>query len=400
MVLQEAIDPEPPNFPGDSRDHESNNDDDPFAPRASKDTLRIQYDINNSELPRPIPILGPILGYGERALMFRVRGIVGNMTRLMKRPLTQEEVQATAEHQARALQIASYGGTIGLFGGIWQCYKTSPQYKFPFLKASEPAEIDPNVFGPLKGQAARVARHSLRAAAYISIGVFIGDLFFQGYATAASARGFFKDPRLHEIVESMRRTTMRDARSEISKEPIKKESSEQDQPRREPSRGGFFGNRYNSDDDNMSPKAISDPDLMSDDDIRARELRQSATVSSAERRDEPFRASSTLQRSSFGDRESPASNSSRSAPSSGSVWDRIRQGATTSENQSPANRSSWTQKEATRDRHQGSSSGDSFEFSSSEEEKQLAKPEAQRDFDERVERERRGGDFNDGKGRW
>ena len=53
------------------------------------------------------------------------------------------------------------------------------------------------------------------------------------------------------------------------------------------------------------------------------------------------------------------------------------------------------------EQHEGSSSEDSFSFSSSDEEKGYAKAEAQREFDERVEKERRGGDFsNDGRRRW
>ena len=51
---------------------------------------------------------------------------------------------------------------------------------------------------------------------------------------------------------------------------------------------------------------------------------------------------------------------------------------------------------------EGSSTEDDFTFSASEQERSYAKEEAQQEFDERVERERRGGDFGTGAGerRW
>jgi hypothetical protein len=39
--------------------------------------------------------------------------------------------------------------------------------------------------------------------------------------------------------------------------------------------------------------------------------------------------------------------------------------------------------------------GDSYSFSNSDEERQLAKTEAQKEFDARIERERQGRDFDD-----
>jgi hypothetical protein len=44
--------------------------------------------------------------------------------------------------------------------------------------------------------------------------------------------------------------------------------------------------------------------------------------------------------------------------------------------------------------------GDSFAFSTTEEDRQLARAEAQKKFDARVERERQGKDFNDSGRKW
>ena len=80
----------------------------------------------------------------------------------------------------------------------------------------------------------------------------------------------------------------------------------------------------------------------------------------------------------------------------GSVWERIRQ--QTASEPSSTERGSGAQQQ----QQSGSSSttGDeSFSFSSADEERNYAKSEAQREFDERVEKERRGGDFGGGR-RW
>ena len=54
-----------------------------------------------------------------------------------------------------------------------------------------------------------------------------------------------------------------------------------------------------------------------------------------------------------------------------------------------------------REQQEGSTLGDSFAFSRTEEERSYAKDEAQKQFDERVERERRGEDFGaKGSRRW
>ncbi len=95
----------------------------------------------------------------------------------------------------------------------------------------------------------------------------------------------------------------------------------------------------------------------------------------------------------------------------GSAWDRLRRGEKPapvpqkSGGKHPTKQSAWSrqQDETQREQKEGSTMGDSFAFSKSEEERNYAKEEAQKEFDARVERERRGGDFSQGGGdqrRW
>jgi hypothetical protein len=84
-----------------------------------------------------------------------------------------------------------------------------------------------------------------------------------------------------------------------------------------------------------------------------------------------------------------------------SAWDRLRQNAMTGGNQSTsagANRSKSPPSGSPPSTSRTSDS-DSFSFSRRDEETQLAKSEAQKEFDARVEKEREGKDFDDGSGR-
>ncbi len=84
----------------------------------------------------------------------------------------------------------------------------------------------------------------------------------------------------------------------------------------------------------------------------------------------------------------------------GSAWDRIRKG----ENLDPQKpESAWSKQRPSPPGQSSGSSNNDFTYNKSEEERNYAKDEAQKEFDARVERERRGGDFSKGNGdqkRW
>jgi hypothetical protein len=90
----------------------------------------------------------------------------------------------------------------------------------------------------------------------------------------------------------------------------------------------------------------------------------------------------------------------------GSAWERLRRGEKPESSSSTgSNQSAWqrAQNETQKEQRQGLTTGDSFAFSKSEEERSYAKEEAQKEFDSRVERERRGGEFSQNGGnqkRW
>ncbi len=156
----------------------------------------------------------------------------------------------------------------------------------------------------------------------------------------------------------------------------------------------FFGG-------DMESQGGSNTGLMSDSQMRAQEARQqpSPSESPTESRASTFRVDKVeTQPSSFGDDfDDDASPTWRSNPGdeqASNSWDRIRRRAQqqVSEQQSEGG-GGW---DAIRKQQDvGSTAGDSFTFSSAAQERQLAKDEAQKEFDARVERERQGGGFNE-----
>lgn len=178
--------------------------------------------------------------------------------------------------------------------------------------------------------------------------------------------------------------------------------------------------RKASDYDDMSPtggawmddykQETQDTGLLTDDQLNARARTEQSNADRAERAEESrvaAQAQSRVDQSRRNNHNSTDDNSMLGASqpaqaprSSGSTWDRIRQESATSKGsprQSPTNTP-----QVKNEQQEGSTLGDSFSFSSSDEERQLAKIEAQKEFDARVERERQGGDFSEsgGKGGW
>jgi len=152
-------------------------------------------------------------------------------------------------------------------------------------------------------------------------------------------------------------------------------------------------------DDDMSPTggmglfdsdAGTDTGLMSDEQMRQRDVRQRARGSTSE--ENTFQMDKVASQP---DRQEDAVAGSRAAQTSsgGSAWDRLRQGARGGQPPQPGGRAAQSESQ------QGSTIGDSFSFSAADENRQLAKAEAQRELDARIERERQGRDFDENK-RW
>ena len=348
--------------------------------------------------------------------------IAGNV---LQRPVRQEEADALCFHFAKTIWIASYGVPVGVAAATVQAYRGTETFRFPFWKPFQKIEgretfFSPDRFGPLRGQLARTAWQASRLGAYWILGAVFGQVFFGTYAISNSLAGRALDPRLKDFNEQVRRRfkegqgkVLQQARQEQPDGPKEGETMEMARQRREVQKpstswGQIHGKRVQDRQRRFEGKEVGD-DMSPTSGAFEDEYMPSIPGST----DGMEYGQAQQQQASMNQSTSqPRPRQSQSSPSdqestggSGSAWDRVRQTAMSGQSNTSTPRasssSSQSQSDSFQRRERNSSSGsdsDSFSFSQGEEDKQLAQSEAQKQFDARVEREREGRDFEDGRG--
>lgn len=427
MVLEEAIASSGDAFAQDGplSDVDPYSSEPPEAPsRPSKldPSKPINYTIDTNKLPRPItlfgsrPLSGPPLNLLSQQLAFG--------TDLLQRRLTQQEVDALSYHFAHGIRVSTYSIPVGVAIGAAQTLRTRDKFSFPFW---QPKNMDPDRFFVLRGARARFMWHYMRLGAYIGVGMFGALLFFVSYSTTVEAAGRATDKRLKDYNDALRER-MKQGRANQpmaprgQRAPITTQDGGMD-AQAEKARGllrrsGAVASRQvSNNDDDMSPTSGSwaqdfsdsstDTGLLTDSQMRDREWRQQADERSSQtdNKSTTFDMNKiTSQPRGFGDDASPSATQQSAEKSypAGSAWEKIRKEAAAGKGQSQAQSQRQTagqqvgQRAVQREQQQGSTLGDSFSFSETDEERQLAKSEAQKDFDARIERERHGGEFERG----
>lgn len=396
MVLEEATSSSPnsPFVP----EATPSSDIDPYSVSSSTDTV-LRIDV--SQYPQPIPIFGPLAGHTKTRLAELVnRGIAG-ASQLLKRPPTQEEANALAYYICRGESAISYGQALGFGFGTYLWYKGRQTYRFPFFTPDR-GWFNPYKFGTFKGQLAGAIWQSIRFNIYALSGFFLGGLFARSASSTYFAFALQRDERMKEL-----RTAMLEfAQRQRSQLPREQSQTIQQRP--------VAKSKQENWDDDMSPQAgnysQTDTGVFSDSQMRTQESRQKpySRWDSTDSNESSFGVDKvTSQPRSFGGEHGDASPTTKPASepsrSGGSAWDRLRRQAVEGKSQSsqPAgSRFASDRRGAEREHRDGSTSGDSFTFSTVEEDRQLARAEAQKEFDARVEKERQGKDFNDSGRKW
>ncbi|KAH6678610.1 hypothetical protein B0J14DRAFT_615307 [Halenospora varia] len=334
-------------------------------------------------LPQPFPILGTLQGWPE-SWQKLTQARVQHATTVLKRPVNQAEVDAFSFWTARQVSIISYGTPIGVAGGLWRTYSTRASMRIPFFQPKVETtnfEIFPHPkMAIARGSRAILAWHIMRGVAYSSMGIILGQIFFGSYSMSVTAVGEMGDPRLKEFTDALRKQAQQNRgalpqpRSRIPSPPPKQSEVDDASPT-----GGMY----------MSEEATQP--------VEEPQTQWSAPAPPNPRTTQmqPLEQESRGQAFDYFDDDSPTSGqgmaadtSSRPQAASGSAWDPPAQAAT---------QGGW---QARRNQQSGDNS---FSFSKGEEEKNYAKEEAQKEFDARVERERKGEDFSSGGGsakRW
>jgi hypothetical protein len=367
-----------------------------------------------SQLPQPIPIFGPLLGYSGRATQYKTELTLKYGQRQIGRRLTPEEAQALAGHLYKVEQIKSYTAAAGVSYGAWRAYSTMSTYKYP-LYTPKIETVNPDKFWIFRGEVARFARHSWRTSLWVAFGMQVGISLGILVAQPAAANASANDPKLAQfsadLKAAMEKRGFRPVPPEAKHSP--REGARQHYPgggeqqewpphagaprwpRRNPPAAPPQAQPF---EDDMSPTAGSEPWLADSSDFApdnaGTQQRQNPAYTAQQgrlpRRRQEWPAENDDASPTgglFQDETRTQSNSNESA------WDRLRRGAghPTGERAPP----SMGREAPRRQRTDEQSLGDSWTFSDSDEERRAAQIKAQREFDERLERERQGKDFDD-----
>ncbi|OQN97313.1 hypothetical protein B0A48_16377 [Cryoendolithus antarcticus] len=430
MVLAEASAP-PDSFPSDvppSSDLDPYASSSPTSKGGTYTTIPItptqSITLNLGSLPHPVGPLG-LPAPQPAILTSAVQDSCRFAAQVLNRPATQQEAEAFAYHSAKSFRIASFGAPVGTALAMYQCFRTRKVFRFPgYTPFKEGSRFTPERFFNFGGRRALIMWHSSRALAYALLGSTLGSVFFGSYAISVSLVGRATDPRLKDFSDALKKMqqqgkSVREARAGMAKSAsetqeemstTQPETYEMEQQRRkaqlrarsgrereamlkqmagESPTGGAFDNEYASGE--------ADTGMMSDAQLSVQQARQ----------DQEYRAASTdavqsVQQAPAEWSPSPRATSSPSSPTdpqNGGVWERLRReaaagksnaGTTTTGNRRPSNTVS--------EQKQGSTLGDSFAFSDSNDDRQTSRAEAQREFDARMDQERQGKDFETGRG--
>jgi hypothetical protein len=373
-----------------------------------------------STLPQPLPILGPLLGFSDYSVRFKVESTLKFAEHRVHRALTSEESQALATHLYTLEQTKSYFAAGGLGLGIWRWYSTMSKNRYPFYQP-KPESIDPNKFGFIKGPMAQYARHSWRFVLYFAVASRLGQLVGQVVAQPVAAQNTAKDPKLGQFSADLKASVAADnnktqgVREKMSKDFEELKAREQAARvaagggrRRDtstgeaPSRQPWNVQKPTPVDDDMSPTAGNDPWPTPSSDSWAEANSSYDSTPKPQSRQQPSRPSDARSRRASRPIEDDASPTGgmfqddvQSQSQSGeSAWERLRRGGASPSGQQRPPPSARAQPPH-REQHEGSTLGDSFTFAESDDERKRAQERAQREFDERLERERQGKDFTE-----
>ena len=422
MVLQDMTSSEPPS--DFSSDFSS---DIPFDPLPSDSGLNPQeysFSLDLATLPRANFLVAPF-GRGEAGLRRSIAENVSNASKALHRLPTQDEFNAMAYHTAKGQAIICWGLPTGIGTAAYLAWRTRKTYKFPFVKPSEGFNGNEVAFWGrqwLKGPQANIFWHSLRFSAYGIVGGWVAGMFVAGYAASVVAVGELTDPRLKELQGASRKMAKVQLEKRqgsgvfVNSETGKEVSEEAVTAMRRAMLGGqnvdstsgsagqevdfatsqdrearLYGNR-DTDTDGGTPTDSIPTQRSPKPQRRPAWNRAADTTSNAE----PDPSGGFYDTYDYASPTAPIHAPPRTdhrASTAGSAWERLRRQATASD---PSTTSTRPRRQVPALQSPKDEDGDSFSYSSSEEEKQLARDEAQRGFDAQVERERRGENFGGG----
>jgi len=313
---------------------------------------------------------------------------------------------------------------MGIAGGWWRAYNSAGTFRFPFRQPNL-EKFTPTAFPSAKrafitGPRAILAWHAARVGLYAMVGSWIGQLLFGSYALSVVGVGEISDKRLQKYVEAVRRRAQKSQgaiygpqRHPNGAGPGTERDSERGRRPAIDDDASPTGGVYGESEDSMYGMSQNETAGMSEPQQKEPMAPTADSTGAYQTERQPRNFDEDFDDASPTGGRGPAADT---GSSSGSTWDRIRRQAAS--HPAGSHESSWpsgsgpgrgqSSGQAISRNKNGTTSdaaspGDNFSFSSADEDRQMAKGEAQKEFDDRVERERRGGDFNSRSGdqkRW
>ncbi|TVY88225.1 hypothetical protein LAWI1_G007535 [Lachnellula willkommii] len=381
MVLEDSWSEKPPP-----------SDEDSYSSSGSGSSPRIK--INTDGFSKPLPIIGTLFGYSDQFMAQLIQTRLRNMANVLQRQPDIEEITALAFWTSKQVSIMSYGPVVGVAGGCWRAWQTADTFRFPFFQPNLETfqkEAFPHARMPiLRGNRAIQAWHLARTFSYGACGNFFSTMFFGSYSVSVATVGETSDKRLKDYVEAVRKQGQQRSGKlpglpDQRQPPVPVGGHGQDDA--SPT-GGMFGGA-----ESESPQ--EQPQWKPPPQSRPTPVQTQAP----EPQSQPFDVFGEDPRTAA--QQSAIPDTQASQPR-GSAWERLRRGQQSGvqgggwdavrQTQGPG-QSEWSKQQAQsqRDQKQGSTFGESYSISKTDEERSYAKEEAQREFDAQVERERRAG---------
>lgn len=280
---------------------------------------------------------------------------------------------------------------------------------------------------------AQVGRHAWRFSLYLLVAGQMGSIIGQLIAQPLAAVNTSKDPKLEQFGNELKAAAaVEQTRTSAQGREIQDRKKEFERQTRDrsgmgPSPQARWGNQppVQTGDDDMSPTAGNEAwgtqpsasgswdSFSSQADQNVPQQSQSPPPGEARNRRAPPNRAPPASSSAFDDDDaSPTgglfqdevNNTSQAQQQSRpgeSTWDRLRRGGAPIPGQRPPQQQSRRAEPERREQRESSTLGDSFTFVEGDEERKRERERAQREFDERLERERQGRDFaSDENKRW
>ncbi|KAH7161399.1 hypothetical protein EDB81DRAFT_784654 [Dactylonectria macrodidyma] len=365
----------------------------------------VKAQINRSFQEYSPPFYASLLGYGRDKNLLVVTSRVSGFASSLGRDLEDSEAKAIAEYSLELIHssAAAKWATIGL--AAFMTYRGRRTWQFPFYKPKLGGRFNPNeatsIFTnkKIRGAYPRLTWHTLRFTAYVGVTMLMVEPVFRAVNLIQSQSAMSRDPRLSQL--------MQEASSRVEKIMVEGPAGLR-QANSEPKPWGSESTPRNDD----QVEGFNDAD---------KEAAAPATAWNRGRiwTDVPRDVSSSQEQqssdgwSALGDDDdaSPLANSAKNqqtpTTTGGSSWDRLRRQAQSGQQpqQQASSQAQGSWADAGRPQSQSGSgwgdntstgsdwggSKDSYSYGSADDER---KGQAQREFDQMLERERRSSDHD------